>query len=48
VFIVAYLFLIARILASWFDRAFIVGNVEDKFILLLSTNILTVAVLELF
>jgi len=44
-FIVVYIFLIVRIPASWSDRQFIMGDIEDKFILLLSTNILSVAVL---
>ena len=47
-FIVAYIYLIVRIWASCSDRQFIIGDIEDKFILLLSTNILSVAVLELF
>jgi len=45
--IVAYTVLIVRISASWSDRPFIMGDIEDKFILLLSTNILSTAVLFL-
>jgi len=33
---------------SWTDRPFIMGDIKDKFIILLSTNILSMAVLELF
>jgi hypothetical protein len=47
-FIVAYIFLIVRILALWSDRPFIVGDTEDNFRLLLSTNILSMAILMLF
>jgi len=47
-FIVAYIYLIVRIWAWWSDRPFIMGGVEDQFILLLYTNILSVAVLKLF
>ena len=49
-FIVAYIyiFLIMRIWISCSDRPFIMGVVEYKFMLLLSTNILLVAGLELF
>jgi len=43
--IVAYTVLIVRISASWSDRPFIIGHIKDKFILLLSTNILSMAVL---
>ena len=32
----------------WSDRPFIMGGVEDQFILMVSTDILSVAVLELF
>ena len=35
---VAYIFLIVRIWASWSQRPFIMGDTEDKFILLLSTQ----------
>ena len=35
-FIVAYIFLIVRICASWSDRPFIMGDIEGKFLLLLS------------
>jgi len=35
-FIVAYIFIIVRICASWSDRPFIMGDTEDKFVLLLS------------
>ena len=38
-FIVPYVFLVVRIWALWSQRPFIVGDIEDKFILLLSTNI---------
>jgi len=48
VFIVAYIFLILRIWAPWSDRPFILGDIEDQFSLLLSTKILSMAVLELF
>jgi len=37
-----------RITTKWFDRSFIMGDIEDKFILLSSTNILSMAVIELF
>jgi hypothetical protein len=47
-FVVAYIFLIVRIGASWSDRPFIMVDIEDKFIVLLSTDILWMAVLELF
>jgi hypothetical protein len=42
------IFLIVRIWASWSDRPFIMGDIEDKFILLLSTNISSMPALELF
>ena len=47
-FLVAYIFLMVRFEASCFCRQFIVGDMEDKFSLLLSTNLLSMAVLELF
>jgi hypothetical protein len=48
-FIVAHiLFLILRIWAWWSDTPFIMGDVEDNFILLLPTNILPMAVLSYF
>jgi hypothetical protein len=47
-FIVAYIFSVFRIWASCSDRQFIMGDIEDKFIILLSTNILLMAVLVLF
>jgi len=47
-FLVAYIFLIVRIGASCSYGQFIVGDMEDKFSPLLSANILSVAVLELF
>jgi len=49
-FIVAYkyIFLIVRISPSCSQRPFIRGDIEDKFVVLLSTNILSMAVLELF
>jgi len=46
-FMVAYIFLIVRIWTSWSQRSFIMGDIEDKFNLLLSTNILSMAALEL-
>ena len=41
-------FLIVRISSSSSDRPFIVGRTEDKFILLLSRNILSMAIFQLF
>jgi len=34
--------------SSWYDKPFIIGDVEDKLILPLFTNILSVAVIQLF
>jgi hypothetical protein len=42
--IVSYKFLIVRIWVSWPDRPFIIVDIEDAFILLFSTNILSIAV----
>jgi hypothetical protein len=47
-FVVACILFIVKIWASWSDRSLIMGYKEDKFILLLSTNRLTMAVLHLF
>jgi hypothetical protein len=47
IFIFGYIFLVVRIWALWFDRPFIMVDIEDKFILLLSTNILSMAILGL-
>jgi hypothetical protein len=47
-FVVVYMLLIVRNWASWFDRPFIRGDVENDFNLLLSTNILSLAVPESF
>jgi len=47
-FMVACIFLTWRIWAAWSQRPFIMGDIEYKFILLLFTNILSMAVLELF
>jgi len=44
---VAYIFLIVRILESCSQRPFIMGDIEDKFNLILPTNILSMAVLDL-
>lgn len=47
-FVVAYMLLIVRNWASWLDRPFIRGDVENDFNLLLTTNILSLAVPEPF
>jgi len=47
-FIVVYIFLIVRLWTSCSVTLFIVGDTAGKFILLLSTNIFSMAVLELF
>jgi hypothetical protein len=47
-FIVAYIFLFMRIWASCSVRPFIMEDIKDKFILLLSTNILLMTVIVLF
>jgi hypothetical protein len=47
-FIVAYIFLFARIWALWFDRPVIMEDMEEKFNLLLFTDILLMTVFELF
>jgi len=46
-FIVAFIFLFVRIWGTWPNGPLIVGD-EDKFILLLSTNILSMVVLKSF
>ena len=43
-----YIHIIVRISTSLSDRPFIMGCVEDKFILLPHTNILSMTVIELF
>jgi hypothetical protein len=42
----AAILLIIRYWASWSDRSFIMGEVEDELNLILSTNILSNAVLQ--
>jgi hypothetical protein len=44
----AAILLIMRYWASWSDRPFIMGGVEDELNFILSTKILSVAVLESF
>ena len=45
--IVAHIFLIVRILALCSERSLIMGDVEENFIILVSTNIFSMAVFEL-
>ena len=47
-FIVVYIFLNVRIWASCSDRPCTMGDIENEFIPLLSTNILSITALELF
>jgi hypothetical protein len=39
-------FLTVRMWASWSDRSFIMGHAEDELCLVISTKILSIAVLE--
>jgi hypothetical protein len=46
--VAAAILLIITYWASWSDRPFIMGNVEDELNLILSTKILSMAVLQSF